>query len=88
MFWLSTMSVKQSKDLAWSSWAFGDSFSAGGSVAGIHDIHMNQSNLGNGHLKDSGIWQDGALLVNLPAQDAWIAVFIAFAAQRELADRP
>lgn len=60
-------------------YAFGDTFSSGGSVTGIHDIHMNQGNPDNGYQQDNGTWQDGAVLVNLPSQqDTWIAVFIAF----------
>lgn len=60
-------------------YAFGDAFSSGNTVTGIHDIHMNQGNPGKAHAKDNGIWQDGAVFVNLPSQqDAWIAVFIAF----------
>jgi uncharacterized protein YukJ len=63
-------------------YAFGDTFSSGGSVTGIHDIHMNQGNPENGHQQDNGIWQDGGVLVNLPSQqDTWIAVFIAFQTQ-------
>jgi uncharacterized protein YukJ len=62
---------------------FGDAFSDGGdSPTGIHDIHMNQGNPETNHGQDNGIWQDGALFVNLPAQqNAWIAVFIAFQTQ-------
>jgi uncharacterized protein YukJ len=63
-------------------YAFGDTFSSGGSVTGIHDIHMNQGNPVDGHEQDNGIWQDGAVLVNLPSQqDTWIAVFVAFQTQ-------
>jgi uncharacterized protein YukJ len=62
---------------------FGDAFSDGGdSPTGIHDIHMNQGNPETNHGQDNGIWQDGAVFVNLPAQqDAWIAIFIAFQTQ-------
>jgi uncharacterized protein YukJ len=59
---------------------FGDAFADGGETpTGIHDIHMNQGNPQGSHSQDNGVWQDGALFVNLPAQnDAWLAVFIAF----------
>jgi len=59
-------------------YAFGSAFADGGQVDGIHDIHMNQGNPLNSHGQDNGIWQDGALFVNLPAQSTWIAIFIAF----------
>jgi uncharacterized protein YukJ len=47
---------------------------------GIHDIHMNQGNVGQ-FVKDDGVWQDGGLLVNFPAQKQWIAVFLKFQSQ-------
>jgi uncharacterized protein YukJ len=62
-------------------YAFGSAFADSGKVDGIHDIHMNQGNPRNNHGEDNGIWQDGALFVNLPAQKTWIAVFIAFQTQ-------
>jgi uncharacterized protein YukJ len=38
--------------------------------------------MGTRNEQDNGIWQDGAVFVNLPSlQDTWIAVFIAFQAQ-------
>lgn len=45
---------------------------------GIHNIHMNQ---GNHHSmrKDDGIWQDGALIIQMGG--TWIAVFLAFSTQ-------
>jgi len=48
---------------------------------GIHDIHMNQGNPPGSHDQDNGIWQDGALFAELPAQNAWVAIFIAFQTQ-------
>jgi uncharacterized protein YukJ len=49
-------------------YAFGDTFSPGDAVSGIHDIHMNQGNReDSGHQQDNGIFQDGAVLVNLPS---------------------
>ena len=62
-------------------YAFGSAFSDGGRVDGIHDIHMNQGNPPANHGQDNGIWQDGALFVNLPAQNTWVAIFIAFQTQ-------
>jgi uncharacterized protein YukJ len=59
-------------------YAFGSAFSDSGKVDGIHDIHMNQGNPLNNHGGDNGIWQDGALMIHLPAKNAWTAVFIAF----------
>ncbi|MEU6273009.1 DUF2278 family protein [Streptomyces populi] len=47
---------------------------------GVHDIHMNQGNSGR-FRPDNGVWQDGALLLHLPAEDRWVAVFLAFQSQ-------
>ncbi|MFJ8045842.1 DUF2278 family protein [Kitasatospora sp. NPDC096147] len=47
---------------------------------GVHDVHMNQGNSGR-FKDDNGVYQDGALLVHLPAEDRWIAVFLAFQSQ-------
>jgi len=47
---------------------------------GIHDIHMNQSNVGQ-FMGDDGVWQDGGVLVHFPAQDQWVAVFLKFQSQ-------
>jgi uncharacterized protein YukJ len=58
---------------------FGDAFADG--TNGIHDIHMNQGNPQGSHDQDNGIWQDGALFADLPAEKTWIAVFIAFQTQ-------
>jgi len=60
---------------------------------GIHDIHMNQANVGQ-FIKDDGVWQDGGLLFHFPGIDKvdvgvgtevwpeqWVAVFLAFQSQ-------
>ena len=47
---------------------------------GIHDIHMNQGNVGR-FTKDDGVWQDGGLLFQFPRQDQWTAVFLKFQSQ-------
>ena len=47
---------------------------------GIHDIHMNQSNVGN-FVKDDGVWQDGGVLINFPTQNQWVAIFLKFQSQ-------
>jgi uncharacterized protein YukJ len=47
---------------------------------GIHDIHMNQGNAGE-FQKDNGVWQDGGMLLHLPSNDSWVAVFLAFQSQ-------
>lgn len=47
---------------------------------GIHDIHMNQGNVGR-FTEDDGVWQDGGLLVHFPAQDYWVGVFLKFQSQ-------
>ena len=47
---------------------------------GIHDIHMNQGNVGR-FTEDDGVWQDGGLLFHFPLQDQWAAVFLKFQSQ-------
>lgn len=47
---------------------------------GVHDVHMNQGNTGR-FAADDGVWQDGALLLHLPAVDRWVGVFLAFGSQ-------
>jgi uncharacterized protein YukJ len=48
---------------------------------GIHNIHMNQGNPPGDHDTDNGVYQDGALLLHCPAQERWIAIFLAFQTQ-------
>jgi hypothetical protein len=47
---------------------------------GVHDIHMNQGN-SRQFRGDDGVWQDGGLLLHFPAQDQWVAIFLAFQSQ-------
>jgi len=47
---------------------------------GVHDVHMNQGNVGE-FAKDDGVWQDGGLLFHFPTQDQWTAVFLKFQSQ-------
>jgi len=47
---------------------------------GVHDIHMNQGN-SQQFRHDDGVWQDGGLLLHYPAQDQWVAIFLAFQSQ-------
>jgi uncharacterized protein YukJ len=47
---------------------------------GIHDLHMNQGN-SQQFRGDDGVWQDGGLLAHYPAQDQWVAIFLAFQSQ-------
>ncbi|MFI6674569.1 DUF2278 family protein [Kribbella sp. NPDC050470] len=47
---------------------------------GVHDIHMNQGNVG-AFRKDDGVWQDGALIIALPDQQRWVGIFLAFQSQ-------
>ena len=47
---------------------------------GVHDIHMNQSNVGQ-FAGDNGVYQDGALLLHFPAQAQWVAIFLKFQSQ-------
>lgn len=62
-------------------YAFGSAYADPGGVQGIHDIHMNQGNPAGNHDRDNGVWQDGAIFVNLPATNTWIAIYIAFQTQ-------
>ena len=64
-------------------YAFGSAFADSGKVDGIHDIHMNQGNPIGSFSSDNGIWQDGAMFLQIPSLNAdpsrtWVAVFIAF----------
>jgi len=59
-------------------YAFGSVYSDPGGITGIHDIHMNQGNPTGNHDADNGVWQDGAVFINLPATNTWAAIFIAF----------
>ncbi len=47
---------------------------------GIHDIHMNQGNVGR-FRDDDGVWQDGGLLFEFPNQNQWTAIFLKFQSQ-------
>jgi uncharacterized protein YukJ len=47
---------------------------------GIHDIHMNQGNVGR-FVADDGVWQDGAFLLHFPTEQRWVALFLAFQSQ-------
>ncbi len=47
---------------------------------GIHDIHMNQGSVEE-FQKYNGVWQDGGMLIHLPSDDRWVAVFLAFQSQ-------
>src|SRR4029078_7011320 len=46
---------------------------------GIHDIHMNQGNVGQ-HSGDNGVFQDGALILKFP--DRYLGLFLGFQTQR------
>jgi hypothetical protein len=41
---------------------------------------MNQGN-SQAFRRDDGVWQDGGLLLWFPAQDQWVAIFLAFQSQ-------
>jgi uncharacterized protein YukJ len=47
---------------------------------GIHDIHMNQGNAPS-FAGDDGVWQDGGLIIQFPAQQQWVAIFLKFQSQ-------
>ena len=50
---------------------------------GIHDIHMNQGNVGQ-HAGDNGIFHDGGLILAFP--DRLMGLFLAFQSQRVSTD--
>src|SRR6185312_1527592 len=47
---------------------------------GIHDIHMNQGNVGQ-FKQDDGVWQDGGLILHFPSTNQWVGIFLAFQSQ-------
>ncbi|MFD0828826.1 DUF2278 family protein [Neobacillus sp. M.A.Huq-85] len=47
---------------------------------GIHDIHMNQGNVGRWK-NDDGIWQDGGILIHFTEENRWAGIFLAFQSQ-------
>jgi uncharacterized protein YukJ len=47
---------------------------------GVHDIHMNQANVGR-FTADDGVYQDGALLLHFPHQEQWVGIFLKFQSQ-------
>ena len=53
---------------------------------GIHDIHMNQGNLGLWK-KDNGIWQDGGIMIHFEQENRWVAIFLAFQSQSWCTDQ-
>ncbi|SFM68348.1 DUF2278 family protein [Methanolobus profundi] len=57
-----------------------DSFFGFRPGSGIHDIHMNQGNSPKWQGDDAPN-QDGALLIHLPEENRWIAIFLAFQSQ-------
>ncbi len=52
---------------------------------GVHDIHMNQGNVGY-YVKNDGIWQDGGVMIHFPSTDQWVALFLSFQPQTRHTD--
>jgi uncharacterized protein YukJ len=54
---------------------------------GIHNVHMNQGNRDlpgrrdDYFVRESGPWQDGALVIQDPAAGEWVGMFFAFQSQ-------
>jgi hypothetical protein len=46
---------------------------------GVHDIHMNQGNVGQ-HSGDNGVFHDGGLILKFP--DRYLGLFLGFQTQR------
>ncbi|MDK2824896.1 MAG: hypothetical protein PWQ63_1463 [Methanolobus sp.] len=57
-----------------------DSFFGFRPGSGIHDIHMNQGNSEKWEYDDAP-YQDGGLLIHLPEENRWVAIFLAFQSQ-------
>lgn len=53
---------------------------------GIHDIHMNQGNVGKWK-NDDGIWQDGGILIHFEEDNRWVGIFLAFQSQSWCTDK-
>jgi len=47
---------------------------------GVHDVHMNQANVGQ-FIKDDGVYQDGGILLHYPDQEQWVGIFLKFQSQ-------
>lgn len=47
---------------------------------GLHNLHMNQGNVGR-FIEDDGVWQDGGLLFCFPDPPQWAAIFLKFQSQ-------
>ncbi len=47
---------------------------------GMHEVHMNQGN-DPAHWQQDGVWQDGAILIEHPAQRRWTGIFMKFQSQ-------
>ncbi|KAJ5753535.1 uncharacterized protein N7511_007688 [Penicillium nucicola] len=69
--------IKQAIDQKADVYIFGAQFE---DRKGIHDVHMNQGNIGR-FQRDDGIFQDGGLLINYPRSGKWVGIFIGFASQ-------
>ena len=57
-----------------------DSFFGFRPGSGVHDIHMNQGNSVKWQGDDAPN-QDGGLLIHLPEENRWVAIFLAFQSQ-------
>jgi uncharacterized protein YukJ len=75
---LTTIFNKAIEDKA-TVYLWGSQYVDSGSVAGIHDIHMNQGDSG-GFTEDNGTWQDGSFILHF-SDGHYEAIFLAFAEQ-------
>jgi uncharacterized protein YukJ len=49
---------------------------------GIHEVHMNQGTpRQDRHAHDNGVWQDGAVFLNLKDERRWAGIYLAFQVQ-------
>ncbi|GFF49899.1 uncharacterized protein YukJ [Aspergillus udagawae] len=69
--------VKQSIEKRAEVYIFGACFNTRN---GMHDVHMNQGNIGK-FRHDDGVFQDGGLLIHYKDTGQWTGVFLAFASQ-------
>lgn len=57
-----------------------DSFFGFRPGSGIHDVHMNQGNSVKWQ-SDNALCQDGGIIIHLPEENRWVAIFLAFQSQ-------
>lgn len=67
------------------AYIFGACIRSGGSIIGVHDVHMNQGNSGP-YARDNGPFQDGGLVLTSRHSTTAVGIFLAFQGQSFLTD--